>query len=104
MNSFQVIIARHSDGYVAYPVGLNGVVVGDGNTVEEALANVESAIRFHLETFGEDACATLASARRKTHTGEGTGRAPGGHRAYNTCRFSRKSCRPRALTRQARRF
>ena len=40
---------------MAYPVGLNRAVVGDGNSVEEALANVESAIRFHLETFGKDA-------------------------------------------------
>ena len=53
MKSFKVIIERHSDGYVAYPIGLNGVVVGDGDTVEEALANVESAIRIHLETFGK---------------------------------------------------
>ena len=55
MNSFKVIIERHSDGYVAYPVGLNGAVVGDGDSIEAALANVESAIRFHLETFGKDA-------------------------------------------------
>ena len=54
MNSFKVIIERHSEGYVAYPVGLNWALVGDGDSVEEALANVESAIRFHLETFGKE--------------------------------------------------
>jgi predicted RNase H-like HicB family nuclease len=52
---FKVIIERHKDGYVAYPIGLRGVVVGEGDTYEEALADVRSAIRFHMETFGKDA-------------------------------------------------
>jgi len=30
------------------------VVVGQGDTYEEALSDVKSAIRFHIETFGED--------------------------------------------------
>ncbi len=54
MRQFKVIVEKHSDGYVAYPSGLKGVVVGEGNTYEEALADVKSAIRFHLETFGEE--------------------------------------------------
>ncbi len=54
MRSFKVIVEKHSDSYVAYPVGLKGVVVGEGGTYEEALADVQSAIRFHIETFGED--------------------------------------------------
>ena len=49
-----IIVERHPEGYVAYPVGLKGVVVGEGDTREEAIADVESAIRFHIETFGED--------------------------------------------------
>lgn len=53
MRQFKVIIEKHSDGYVAYPLGLKGVVIGEGDTYEEALANVQSAIRFHIETFGE---------------------------------------------------
>jgi predicted RNase H-like HicB family nuclease len=28
-------------------------VVGEGNSYEEALADVKSAIRFHIETFGD---------------------------------------------------
>ena len=51
----KVIIEKHSDGYVAYPLGLKGVVVGQGDTYEEALADVKSAIRFHVETFGVEA-------------------------------------------------
>lgn len=52
MESQKIIIEKHSDGYVAYPLGLKGVVVGEGDSYEEALADVESAIRFHVETFG----------------------------------------------------
>ena len=54
MRQFKVIVEKHSDGYVAYPLGLKGVVVGQGDTYEQALANVNSAIRFHIETFGSD--------------------------------------------------
>ena len=50
----KVIIEKHPDGYVAYPLGLKGVVVGEGDTYEEALADVKSAIAFHIETFGAD--------------------------------------------------
>ena len=54
MRQFKVIVEKHPEGYVAYPLGLQGIVVGEGNTYEEALADVQSAIRFHIETFGQD--------------------------------------------------
>lgn len=54
MRNVKVIVEKHSDGYVAYPLGLKGVVVGQGDTYEEALADVRSAIRFHVETFGDE--------------------------------------------------
>ena len=54
MTSIKVIVEKHSDGYVAYPLGLKGVVVGEGDTYEDALADVRSAIRFHIETFGDE--------------------------------------------------
>lgn len=54
----KIIVEKHSDGYVAYPPGLaRGVVVGQGDTYEAALADVRSAIAFHLETFGQEALA-----------------------------------------------
>jgi len=53
MNDFKIIIEKHADGFVAYPLGLKGIVVGEGDSYEEALADVNSAIRFHIETFGE---------------------------------------------------
>ncbi|MBI5086727.1 MAG: type II toxin-antitoxin system HicB family antitoxin [Acidobacteria bacterium] len=51
---FKVIVEKHPDGYVAYPLGLKGVVVGQGDTYEEALADVTSAVEFHIATFGRD--------------------------------------------------
>jgi predicted RNase H-like HicB family nuclease len=54
MRQFKIIVEKHPDGYVAYPLGLKGVVVGEGDTYEEALADVKSAIQFHVETFGPE--------------------------------------------------
>ena len=51
---FKIIVEKHPDGYVAYPLGLKGVVVGQGDTYEEALADVKSAIAFHIDTFGPE--------------------------------------------------
>ena len=50
----KIVVEKHSDGYVAYPLGLKGTVVGEGDSYEEALADVKSAIAFHIETFGEE--------------------------------------------------
>lgn len=52
---FKIVVEKHSDGYVAYPLGIQGVVVGEGDTYEEALADVKSALAFHIETFGTEA-------------------------------------------------
>ncbi len=54
MKQYKIIVEKHPDGYVAYPLGIKGVVVGEGDTYEEALSNVKSAIHFHLDTFGPD--------------------------------------------------
>jgi predicted RNase H-like HicB family nuclease len=55
MRQVKIIIEKHIDGYVAYPLGLKGVVVGEGDTLEDALADIKSAISFHIESFGDDA-------------------------------------------------
>jgi predicted RNase H-like HicB family nuclease len=57
MSSIKIIVEKHDDGYVAYPVGMRGVVVGEGDTYSEALMDVRSAIKFHVETFGVEAFA-----------------------------------------------
>jgi predicted RNase H-like HicB family nuclease len=55
MRYFKVIVEKHPEGYVAYPIGLKGVVIGEGETYEDALEDVRSAIRFHIQTFGPEA-------------------------------------------------
>lgn len=54
MHQLKVIVEKHLDGYVAYPLGLKGVVVGEGDTYEQALSDVKSAIGFHFESFGQE--------------------------------------------------
>jgi len=54
MKTLKIIVEKHTDGYVAYPVGIEGVVLGQGETFEEALADVKSAVKFHIETFGRE--------------------------------------------------
>ena len=51
---FKIIVEKHADGYVAYPLGMKGIVVGQGDTYEQALEDVRSAINFHIETFGRE--------------------------------------------------
>jgi predicted RNase H-like HicB family nuclease len=55
MKTLKLVVEKHSDGYVAYPLGLKGAVIGAGDSYEEALVDVKSAIRFHLETFSLEA-------------------------------------------------
>lgn len=50
----EIIVEKHRDGYVAYPRGVKGIVVGQGDTYQQALEDVRSAIRFHVETFGRE--------------------------------------------------
>ena len=59
MRQIKIIVEKHPDGYIAYPIGLKGVIVGEGNTYEKALADIKSAIQFHIETFGAEAIDTI---------------------------------------------
>ncbi|HMP72637.1 MAG TPA: type II toxin-antitoxin system HicB family antitoxin [Kiritimatiellia bacterium] len=54
MNSIKIVVERHPDAYVAYPLGIKGVVVGQGDSYESAVADLKSALQFHVETFGTD--------------------------------------------------
>lgn len=54
MKQIKIIVEKHEDGFIAYPLGLKGGVVGEGDTYDEALADVKSAITFHIETFGAE--------------------------------------------------
>jgi predicted RNase H-like HicB family nuclease len=55
MKQFKIVVEKHPDTYVAYPLGVKGVVVGQGESYESALTDVKSAIQFHIETFGTEA-------------------------------------------------
>jgi predicted RNase H-like HicB family nuclease len=55
MKTLKFIVEKHRDGYIAYPLGLKGVAVGEGDTYEAALADAQSAARFHIESFGKEA-------------------------------------------------
>ncbi|MBS1716744.1 MAG: type II toxin-antitoxin system HicB family antitoxin [Armatimonadetes bacterium] len=52
--NLKIIVEEHPDCFVAYPVGLKGVIVGQGPTFDEALGDAKSAVQFHIETFGHD--------------------------------------------------
>jgi predicted RNase H-like HicB family nuclease len=54
VQQLKLIVEKHTDGYIAYPLGLKGVIIGEGDTYEAALADVKSAIQFHIETFGKE--------------------------------------------------
>ncbi|MBF0538740.1 MAG: type II toxin-antitoxin system HicB family antitoxin [Nitrospirae bacterium] len=54
MKHYKIVVERHDDGYVAYPLGIKGTVVGQGDTYDDAISDVISAIRFHIETFGSE--------------------------------------------------
>jgi predicted RNase H-like HicB family nuclease len=54
MRAIKIVVERHPDTYVAYPLGVGGVVVGQGETYEAAVADLKSALEFHLETFGRN--------------------------------------------------
>ncbi len=59
----KVVIEHGEDTYVAYPLGMKGIVVGQGDSYDEALADVSSAIRAHVEQFGHDTLVGEDSAR-----------------------------------------
>jgi predicted RNase H-like HicB family nuclease len=52
--TLKLVVEKHADGFVAYPLGLNDVVLGEGDTYEEALADVKSALTFYFKNYGSD--------------------------------------------------
>ncbi|NET02319.1 MAG: hypothetical protein F6K62_02160 [Sphaerospermopsis sp. SIO1G2] len=54
MKQIKIIVEKHFDGYIAYPLGIQGVIVGEGDSYEEALVDVKSAIKCHIEVFGKE--------------------------------------------------
>lgn len=54
VKQIKIVVEKHPDTYVAYPLGIKGVIVGEGSTYEEAIADVQSAIQFHMNIFGSE--------------------------------------------------
>ena len=54
MKKLVFVVEKHRDDYVAYPLGLKGAVVGQGDSYESALAGAKSAAAFHIESFGKE--------------------------------------------------
>jgi hypothetical protein len=51
---FKIVIEKHADGYIAYPVGYREIITGRGDTYEEALEEVKAAIIYRVTTFGRE--------------------------------------------------
>lgn len=54
MENIKIVVEKYEDGFVAYPIGLKGIIVGEGDTFEEAFNDAKSAAKFHIETFGDE--------------------------------------------------
>lgn len=54
LRPIRIVVEQHPDCFIAYPLGFTGAVVGEGPDAQSALADVRSAIRFHIATFGSD--------------------------------------------------
>jgi len=51
MRQVKIVVEKHPEGYVSYPLGLQGIVVGEGDTYEEALADVTLALFLQVKDF-----------------------------------------------------
>jgi predicted RNase H-like HicB family nuclease len=49
----KIVVERHEEGYVAFPLGLPAVIVGEGDTYDEAVADVTSAISFYFKHYAD---------------------------------------------------
>jgi len=54
MKAVKIVVEKDPDTYVAYPLGIKGVVVGQGDSYEAAVADLKSALQLHVDTFGLD--------------------------------------------------
>jgi predicted RNase H-like HicB family nuclease len=50
--SVKIIVEQHRDVYIAYPIAVKGIVLGQGATYDEAVSDLKSALNFHVKTFG----------------------------------------------------
>lgn len=48
------VVERGETHWIAYPLGIEGGVGGQGSTKEEAIENAIEALQFHVQTFGKE--------------------------------------------------
>jgi hypothetical protein len=51
IRSFKIIVEKHADGYVAYPLGPKGVVVGESDSYEDATCKVSRGAVAQIHAF-----------------------------------------------------
>jgi hypothetical protein len=54
MQELKIVVEKTAHGYVVYPLGLRGIVIGQGRTYNEALSSARSDMDFHVMMFGGD--------------------------------------------------
>ena len=54
IHQIKIIIEKHGDYYIGYPLGLKGGCVGQGDTFEAVLKDTFSAVRSHVACIGAD--------------------------------------------------
>ncbi len=52
MKPVKIVVEKHKDGYVSYPLDLKIIVVAQGYTYEEVMADIKSASQFHMVNYG----------------------------------------------------
>lgn len=52
LQRIKIVVEQHEDGFIAYPLGIEGGCAGEGDTFEQALKDAQSALQFHVDTFG----------------------------------------------------
>ena len=50
MKQIKIIFEKHPDACIAYPIGLKGVIIGEGNTYEEVIANLQTFKHYNLKS------------------------------------------------------
>ena len=49
--TIKIVVEQHPDTFIAYPLSVDGAVVGQGETTEEAYNECVSALQAHIEAF-----------------------------------------------------
>ncbi len=52
--TIKIVVEQHPDTFIAYPLSIDGAVVGQGDTAEEAFNQCVSALQAHIEAFGPE--------------------------------------------------